>query len=222
VSNGEIQLVSDEELARQTRAGSVGAFEELVSRYEQRIFRFALNSCHNEADARELTQDTFVRAYRGINQFSDQRFAAWLFAIARHRCIDHHRAAPPASEPVPPELSDSDNPAETVARREDHRSLWQLARRVLPEIQFQALWLRYAEDLSVAEIARALRKTQTHVKVLLFRARHSLGRDVEARGILSEQSPSHSQSVQRHASDFAAHESRITNPSPITQSLSRL
>jgi RNA polymerase sigma-70 factor (ECF subfamily) len=48
-------------------------------------------------------------------------------------------------------------------------------------LQFQALWLRYAEDLRVEEIARVLRKTQTHVKVLLFRARTFLGHELEQR-----------------------------------------
>ena len=58
--------------------------------------------------------------------------------------------------------------------------MWELARRRLPETQFQALWLRYVEDLSVAGIAQALRKTRTHIRVLLFRARAALGRELKA------------------------------------------
>jgi RNA polymerase sigma-70 factor, ECF subfamily len=172
---------TDQELARQTQAGSLAAFEELVYRYEGRIYGFVSNSCGNGADARDLTQDTFVRAFQAIEQFDSQRgFAPWLFTIARRKCLDHYRAArPPADEPVP-ELADHDDPAELLARQEDRQGLWELARRHLPKPQFQALWLKYAEEMNVADIAQVLLKTQTHVKVLLFRARQALGRELKA------------------------------------------
>ena len=178
----DFQKCSDEELARQTQAGSLAAFEELVYRYEGRIYGFVANSCRNAADAREVTQDSFVRAFQAIGQFDCRRgFGPWLFAIARRKCIDHHRAASPAMADEPmPELPDLVDPSELLARREERENLWQLAHRRLPEAQFQALWLRYAEDMSVAGIARVLGKTQTHVKVLLFRARNALGRELKA------------------------------------------
>ena len=177
----EFETVSDEGLARRSQAGSLVAFEELVFRYESRIYRFVANSCCNESDVREVTQDTFVRAFQAIAQFDSRRgFAPWLFTIARRKCIDRHRAAPPATGEPMPDLPDHDDPAELLARREERQNLWQLAGRLLPEAQFQALWLRYAEDMNLAEIAQVLRKTQTHVKVLLFRARRTLGRGLNA------------------------------------------
>lgn len=174
---------SDEDLARQTQAGSLAAFEELVFRYERRIYAFVSQCCWNRADAREITQDAFVRAFRAIAQYDARRgFAAWIFTIARHKCIDHHRRIPPiADEPVP-ELPDPKDPAEVLARREDGQALWALARRELPEAQFQALWLRYTEDMDVAEIAQVLRKSRVCVKVTLFRARQALARKIEAPG----------------------------------------
>jgi RNA polymerase sigma-70 factor, ECF subfamily len=172
---------SDEELARQTQAGSLTAFEEIVYRYERRIYAFVSNSCRSSADAREVTQDTFVKAFQAIDQFDPRfAFASWLFTIARRKCIDLHRAAPPVPEPDAPELAPQPDPAESLARAEDRQALWTLASRLLPEAQFQALWLRYAEDMTVAEIARVLRKTRTHVKVLLFRARQALARKLRA------------------------------------------
>ena len=177
----DFQRCSDEELARQSQAGSLTAFEELVYRYEGRIYGFISNACHNAADAGEVTQDTFVRAFQAIGQFDCGRgFGPWLFTIARRKCIDHHRSAPSAADEPMPELSDNDDPAELLARQEERQSLWGLARRRLPESQFQALWLRYAEDMSVAGVAQVLRKTQTHVKVLLFRARRVLARELKA------------------------------------------
>lgn len=172
-----LPAISDEELARQSQAGSLAAFEELVRRYERRIYGFVLQSCRRRADARELTQDTFVRAYQAIAQFDSRRaFAPWLFTIARRKCIDHFRAAPPAAGEAASELEDPDDPAQLAVRREERENLWRLSRRLLPDTQFQALWLRYAEDMDIGEIAQVLRKTQTHVKVLLYRARRSLGR----------------------------------------------
>jgi RNA polymerase sigma factor (sigma-70 family) len=177
------QTCTDSELARQSQDGSLAAFEELVYRFEGRIYGFAANVCGNAADAREVTQDTFVRAFQAIGQFDCRRaFGAWLFTIARRKCIDRYRAAPPGTEEPLPELRDEDDPAELLARQEERQNLWGLARRRLPDAQFEVLWLRYVEGMSVADIAQVLRKTQTHVKVLLFRARRGLARELKPVG----------------------------------------
>jgi len=176
----EFQTCTDNELARQSQDGSLAAFEELVYRFEGRIYGFAASVCGNAADAREVTQDTFVRAYQAIGQFDCRRaFGAWLFTIARRKCIDRYRAAPNGAEEPLPELRDEDDPAELLARQEERQNLWGLARRRLPDAQFEVLWLRYVEGMSVAGMAQALRKTQTHVKVLLFRARRGLAHELK-------------------------------------------
>ena len=173
------QSVSDEELARQVQAGSSSSFEELVLRYEARIYRFVAKSCRNPTDAREVTQEVFVTAYLKLGQFDPARiFATWLFTIARRKCIDRHRSWRP-DVGAATEASDENDPAVLLAQREAEEGLWQLARESLPELQFQALWLKYAEEMSIREIARVVRRTETHVKVLLFRARMSLGRAME-------------------------------------------
>lgn len=175
----DLKSTLDEELARQTQAGSMAAFEELVCRFERRIYAFVANFSRNEADAREVTQDTFVRAFQRIARYDPHRpFAAWLFTIARRRCIDRHRTAGAVWCEPEPELVELNEPSELLAQREDRQRLWDVARRLLPEAQYNALWLRYAEDMEVAQIARVLRKTRTHVKVLLFRARQALGREL--------------------------------------------
>jgi RNA polymerase sigma-70 factor (ECF subfamily) len=180
----KFEAYSDEQLVRESQAGSLPAFEELVYRYERRIYGFVAQFCRNREDASEVTQETFVKAFQALGQFdAGHIFAAWLFTIARRKCIDHHRASPPESAEDMPEAVDVADPAEILADREDSRSLWQLARRALSQTQFQALWLRYVEDLSIAEIAQVLRKTQTYVKVLLFRARSALGRELRTEGI---------------------------------------
>jgi RNA polymerase sigma-70 factor (ECF subfamily) len=172
----ELSTNTDAELARQTQAGSALAFEQLVYRYEHRVHAFAQQFCRNATDAREVTQDTFVKASQSMAQFDARReFAPWLFTIARRKCIDRHRAAPPAADAPLPDLVDEDHPGELLVRREDQQQLWLLARQCLTENQYQALWLRYAEDMNVAQIGQVLGKTSVHVKVLLFRARQILG-----------------------------------------------
>ncbi len=170
--------VSDEDLARQSQAGRLDAFEELVRRYERRVYGFALRCNGSPADASEVTQDTFVKAYQALAGFDPRRdFATWLFTIARRKLIDRHRTARPAQSELPEQV-EPDNPAELLARREDNSQIWDTARRCLSPDQFQALWLRYVEDMNIREVARVLRKTATHVKVLLFRARKALVRQL--------------------------------------------
>jgi len=141
-------------------------------------------------DAGEITQDTFVKAFQAIGQFDGKHaFAAWLFTIARRKCIDHYRATPPVSNDPMPELADTNDPAELLAVREERQDLWRLARRLLPELQFQALWFKYAEDMDVSQVARVLGKTRTHVKVLLFRARRTLADKIDGLRVGTELRP---------------------------------
>lgn len=175
----ELSTHSDAELARQTQAGSLTAFEHLVYRYEHRVYAFVAQFCRNATDAREVTQETFVKASQSMAQFDTRReFAPWLFTIARRKWIDRQRAAPtPAGAPLP-EAVDENHPGELLAKKEDRQQLWHLARECLTENQFQALWLRYAEDMDMPQIAQVLGKTRVHIKVLLFRARQILGQQL--------------------------------------------
>jgi RNA polymerase sigma-70 factor (ECF subfamily) len=172
---------SDEELAQECQQGSLTAFEELVYRYEGRLYRFVANCCGNKTDAEEITQDSFVKAFQAIGQFNPRHtFAAWLFTIARRKCVDlQRRAAFSTGEPLP-DASELDDPSVLLARAEASRNIWGMARGTLPAVQFEALWLRYAEEMDLAQIGRVLHKTRTHVKVLLFRARNTLGEQLAA------------------------------------------
>lgn len=201
----EFQNISDSELARRSQDGSLAAFEELVYRYEKRIYGFLLKCCGNETDARELTQDAFVRAFQAIRQFNPRYdFAPWLFSIARRKWIDRARARKTVSDEPMPDAIDSFDPSEVLAQTEDARNLWVIARHNLPEIQIQALWLRYLEDMDVAQIAKILRRTKISTKVLLFRARNNLRKELEKAEARSHISPvKGSGNSERVASDRA-------------------
>ena len=165
----------DEILAQEACQGALEAFDELVRRYQHRIYGFVLQSISNPADASEVTQDVFLRAFSALHQFhSGKVFSAWLFAIARNKTIDHLRSRTTVPDDPATEPDDNYDPSELLARQEDQSQIWGRARQLLPDLHFQCLWLRYVEDLDVAQIATVLGKTKTHVKVLLFRARRLL------------------------------------------------
>jgi RNA polymerase sigma-70 factor (ECF subfamily) len=177
----------DRELARSAQAGSFDAFEELVRRYEGRIYRFVLRVCGNVEDARDITQDAFVRAFRMLDRYDTAlEFAPWLFTLARRRAIDHLRSFPPASGAAVPELPNPEDPASVLECREQHGALWTFARKVLSDLQFQALWFHYAEEMDTTQVAAVLGISPTHTKVLLGRARLLLARRLKTRAMAEE------------------------------------
>ena len=178
----EPDRLSDEELACRTQAGSSACFAELVGRYEQRLLRFLLQRTRHVQDAEDLLQDTFARAYQRIGSYDPAwKVSTWLYTIAsRLACSLHRKAsAQPLLEPAQ-QPSRWPDPSTIAARNEERDNLWTLAAETLSVNQYTALWLRYAEEMSVKEISRVMKKTQSHVKVLLFRGRAGLGRRLQA------------------------------------------
>jgi RNA polymerase sigma-70 factor (ECF subfamily) len=172
--------VPDETLACEAQAGSMSSFEELVYRYESRIFQFLRCRVGGVHDAQDLTQSVFVRAFRKIGKFNPRyKFATWLFTIARRESISHYRRQSLMYVKfLPEELFRVGDPGREAAWRDAREKLWELARHRLPENQFAALYLRAAEQMSIKDVARALQKTQTHVKVLLHRARRQMVKEL--------------------------------------------
>lgn len=175
----EHQEPSPEQLAEQCQAGCRFSFEQLVEQFEGRIFNFLLRLTSNRHDAEDLTQDTFVKAYQNIHRYQPAcaSFAAWLFTIAKRTAFSHFRAAKPTEE-LPGDIPiQSDDPGVLLEKKDERFSLWKLARRLKPK-QHEALWLRYGEGFSVAEIAQIMKTNPIHVKVLLHRARNGLAHAV--------------------------------------------
>ena len=173
---------TDEELARECQAGTSSAFEALVARHQTALYRFLLGCTRNDADARDLTQATFVAAFRAIHSYrSSSPFSPWLFTIARRKFLDLHRRLRPALplEHVE-EPATSHDPADHAADRDDQRHLWDRVRSLVSTDQFAALWLHYHDGMQLKGIARVLGRNQTSVKVLLFRARQILARNLHS------------------------------------------
>lgn len=166
---------TEAELVRASVAGEAGAFDQLVHLHARRVFNYIYQMTRQAQDAEDLAQQTFIKAHASLGHFDPERpLIAWLLTIARRTALNHFRAAR-QWEPVSAELpADDPSPASQAESRDRTEDLWAHARRVLSPREFEVLWLRFAEVLSVADAARVANLTRTHVKILVFRARRKL------------------------------------------------
>lgn len=169
------------ELVGQARRGDREAFGDLVRQFERRIFNYVCQFTINAHDAEDVTQDTFVKAWRSIARFeSTGSFSSWLYTIAKRTALNHLRSRKHESGAEVPDQIDTATPAHACEAGEERDSIWSLARKLKPT-QYEALWLRYGEDFSIEETARIMRTNQIRVRVLLHRGRAQLARLLEQR-----------------------------------------
>ena len=174
--------LSDNELVERTKGGDVRSYEELVRRYERLVGRVIYPYAGRDAAVEDLVQETFLRAYDRLSTFNPEyRFKSWLLAIANNLGIDTLRRRRDLVE-FNPELHTplARGPEAAVTEAERARSV-QDAVMTLPEAYSVPLVLRYAEDLSYAEIAEILDISVAALKSRLFRARNMLAERLEER-----------------------------------------
>ncbi len=187
-------------LVRQARAGSADAFRELVQRHQDSIYGLIIRMVGETTAAEELTQDTFIRAWRSLDRFREEsKVSTWLYRIAVNLCRDHYGsrrtrqsrretsmerldsagAGIPSSEPRPDERLEESEMADAFRRAlealdPDHRA---------------AFLLRHQEGLAPAEIAAALGISVANAKVRVHRAREMILAALRRDGHLSERRP---------------------------------
>ena len=174
--------VRAEDLAGRCQGGCQESFPELMSLYEERIYNYLNRFLGNSHDAEDVTQETFLKAYRNIHRFNTAcSFTTWLFTIAKRTALNHIRSArrSPVMDPDnAPELSDDRTPSDDLEARESGSQLWRVVSG-LKQAQREALWLRYAEGFNIAETARIMNLNPVYVKVLLHRGRQALSRKIK-------------------------------------------
>lgn len=180
---------SAEDLAILAQGGSLDAYAELVTRFQGRLYNFLLRRTRRAVDAEDLAQEAFVRAWQRLQSYDPRwRFSTWLFTIAQRLAIGNYRRQRREVELSCPERVTNGRPEEKLERNETRLGagrIWALAERVLSEDQRTALWLRYAEDLAISEIAIVMGKSQVGIRVSLFRARQTLAAAIEP-GMVAE------------------------------------
>ncbi|MPZ17480.1 MAG: sigma-70 family RNA polymerase sigma factor [Luteitalea sp.] len=166
--------------------GDCHAFDELVERHQRLVYAVCYRFVGNQEDARDLTQDVFVRAYRGIRRFrGNAGVSTWLHRIAVNRSLNHLASRRRAHEPIEPETRvDEDAPApdEGVASAERAR-LVRAAIARLPRVQRATLILRLYRDLPHEEIARILGNSVGASKANLFHALNNIRRQLEGKDL---------------------------------------
>ena len=186
---------TDEELVARSRGGDLDSFNQLVLRWERPIYALAYRVIGREEDARDVAQETYLRAFRALAGFKGQaKFSSWLYRITLNLCRDwirRERRAPVAQAPEGVdllELASSAEPTETVedlvSRRELGRAVAK-AMSTLPDEQRTAIVLKEYHGLTFQEIADLLDCPLSTVKTRLYQGLTVLRRELELAGVES-------------------------------------
>ncbi len=173
----------DSRIARKVQRGDRKAFEILLSKYERPIFSFIFHFFRDHALSEDLTQETFLRAFRFIGSFRPrEKFSSWLYSIAKNLCIDEVRRRQKGTtvdiDAVDPEALVSDMPLATnplaASVMVQQGELLRKAVARLPEKYRTSIILFYFNELSYEEISEIMGISLSNTKILLFRGKKML------------------------------------------------
>jgi RNA polymerase sigma-70 factor (ECF subfamily) len=192
-AGGAVSSWTDEALAARACADDSRATDELVRRYQEKVYRIAYGMCDGDPEeARDLSQEAFLKAFRSLPGFKgDARFYTWFYRIVVNTCLDARRRRqrrrrllhfgsrrggeePAGGEPLAnPARDASPDPLQTLSHREMRRDL-KAALKNLPPKQRLVFQLKVQEEMSLREIARIMGAAEGTVKSHLFRATRAL------------------------------------------------
>jgi RNA polymerase sigma-70 factor, ECF subfamily len=180
-------------LVRRCVAGDAVAWEEIVQRYNRRIYNICYRFAGSADDAQDLTQEVFIKMYRTLNSYDVERgaFMTWVTTITRNLLVDHFRkskqdrvtdsidAAPSEHEDATP-LSDkiqdrTPTPDASAQSRETRETVHRALQKLSPDLR-EAVILRDLQDMDYREIATVLRVPEGTVKSRINRGRAELAR----------------------------------------------
>lgn len=174
----------DEVLCERVANRDEAAFDLLVERYQERAYRVAWSILRDAEEARDLSQEAFIRLYQAAGSFGGRaRFSTWFYRILVNLCLDHRRkhrrwrgalaAQPAEDEPETPLIERQPapfrDPAEDLGRAETMKALWAAVDQLSPQ-QRAALLLQVQDELPTAEISTVLKCSEATVRVHLHRA----------------------------------------------------
>jgi RNA polymerase sigma-70 factor (ECF subfamily) len=179
-----LATLDDAALVDAAVAGDRAAFDVLVRRHQRTVYGVCYRFAGDHADASDLAQDAFVRAYRGLARFKrEAAFSTWLYRIAVNVCLSRAAVKGPVLDPIEPlDLADvrGDRPDDPLRRAEDAARVKAAIAR-LPEKQRLTVILRVYHELPHEVIARTLGSTVGTVKANFFHALRNLRRLLEER-----------------------------------------
>lgn len=180
---------TDEELVARSIGGDADSFNQLILRWERPIYALAYRTIGREEDARDVCQETFLRAFRALPGFRGQaKFSSWLYRIALNLCRDWIRRERRTGFVQPPEDVDlidfiaaaepSESIEDLVSRKDQMRAV-ERAMALLPEEQRTAIVLKEYHGLTFQEIADLLGCPLSTVKTRLYQGLSVLRRELE-------------------------------------------
>ena len=188
-----VEAMSDAALVELVLADDQDAFTVLVERYKDAVQNLAYRMLSNAAEAEDVTQETFVRAYTQLATYKPaHKFSTWLLSIASHLAIDQLRrrrflALPLEDVPFLDWIADVGTGPEQSALEGEQQDEVQTYLQRLPGKYRAVIVLRYWYDFSYEEIARTLNLTPALVKARLHRARELLGRYMKQNSLNEEE-----------------------------------
>jgi RNA polymerase sigma-70 factor (ECF subfamily) len=184
--------LTDEELVARSRTGDTESFNQLVRRWERQIFALAYRTLGREEDARDVTQETFLRAFRALPGFKgDAKFSSWLYRIALNLCRDwmrRDRRAPMVDVPEGVEIHELAADKQEVASVEDLAARAELSAAVaaameqLPAEQRNAIILKEYQGLTFQEVAELMNCPLSTAKTRLYQGLTLLRRYLAEQG----------------------------------------
>ena len=173
-----------ESLAARAQAGDRRSFETLSKQVQGPLRAFLAGRIAQDADADDLAQETLIRAFHNLEKYDPSRpFTTWLYTIGKRLAINHVHSEKRRESRVAASTAHA-LPVVTTTSHAEHEDIWHRAKRTLTDEAYRAIWLKYARDSSIAEIAIELGRTKISTKVLLHRSRKKLLRS------MTRQSPS--------------------------------
>lgn len=170
-------MLIEEQLVQRAINGDRDAFTTIYDLHFDKIYRYIYVKVRSQAEAEDLTQDVFIKAYEAIGSYRwrDLPFTAWLFKIAHNRVIDHIRRTSKEKRASLDEAGAIVG-GDPVYMTEQNFNIYQLkeALQQLPDAQREVATLRFISELSIAEVASTLGKSEGTVKALQFNAVASL------------------------------------------------
>jgi RNA polymerase sigma-70 factor, ECF subfamily len=169
--------LGDADLVAACLRGEAGAFDLVVERHQRTVYQLCYRFVTNHEDASDLTQDVFLRAYRGLRNFrGDSTLGTWLYRIGVNVCLNRVGVKAPPTEPID-ERQHVDTTAESAAEkllRGERAARVRAAIAQLPRKQRAAVILRMYHDMAHQEIAAALGSSVGAVKANVFHALQNL------------------------------------------------
>lgn len=191
--------MDDKHILVRAKRGELDAFEELVRRYEKRVYAVALRSSGSPEDAADIVQEVFLRAWRSIESFrGDSGFSTWLFRITMNMCVDfaRHKHSQPQTQSIVDEEENERQVPDTAPTPEEHLENRELGRELaaaldeISEEHRRIVLLRDVSGMSYTEIADVLEISEGTVKSRLSRARIALRKVLLRRGNLFQSAAS--------------------------------